>query len=151
MILVTISSMARLAAKMTPSDTLLPSRNRVAASAAAGRSSKSLLILKTISGTGVRIQTRKIAPSFFAQDEAGARNDTPFDLLAGFAGSFTGPPILSPGIDRGEQQIGRAPEAHSEVKSDSVCRSYALFSAKPCYLVRFHAISSSPSSAYTST
>jgi hypothetical protein len=36
-----------------------------------------------------------------------ARNDTPFDLLAGFAGSFTGPPILSPGIDRGEQQIDR--------------------------------------------
>ncbi len=39
------------------------------------------------------------------------RNDTPFDLLAGLAGSFTGPPIFSPGIDRGEQQIGRAPEA----------------------------------------
>jgi hypothetical protein len=50
----------------------------------------------------------KFALKTHAACDPEARNDTPFDPLAGFAGSFTGPPILSPGIDRGEQQIGRA-------------------------------------------
>ena len=49
----------------------------------------------------------KFALKTHAACDPEARNDTPFDPLAGFAGSFTGPPILSPGIDRGEKQIGR--------------------------------------------
>ena len=77
-------------------------------------------------GHGRKVSDAEDRSQLFAQDEAGARNDTPFDLLAGFAGSFTGPPILSPGIDRGEQQIGRARRVPIEARSVAFRESLVL-------------------------
>jgi hypothetical protein len=69
----------------------------------------------------------KFALKNHAACDPGARNDTPFDLLAGLSGSFAGPPIFSPVIDRGEQQIGRAPEAHTARENQIQYADYMHF------------------------
>jgi hypothetical protein len=57
---------------------------------------------------GTMPPTGESRPSSHALGDPEARDDASLGLLGRLAGSFRGPPILSPGIDRGEQQIGRA-------------------------------------------